>query len=198
HVDEQLARVWADGRAHVAKTAASMGLIDSIQSFDEAFEQLKQKQSTTFHSNPKREDRMSDTTNEPVAVTPKAIRAACPGCSNDFVVKCLDDGSSIERCRDLHMESLVGKVESLTDQLGKANQSIETLEEKAELAKTGVGVDGLAETTSSTGDGAASPSEAYWAKVAEVQGQKNCTRSEAQQFVNRNFRDLRMAMLTDN
>jgi signal peptide peptidase SppA len=196
----------ADGRLHTASEAIGLKLIDSIASLEEAHEKAK----AAVPKRAKGSLKMSDTQNPADAVvTPQQIRAACPGASTDFIVDCLDRKLTIEAASGLWTSRLNDRVGELT----KANSEFEAkigeltkqnaelvaanakltedlkAKENAPLAKTGV--PGLPVSTKTT---AATPADAYWSKVSEVQKEDKLTKAQAMSHVNKNYPELVQAM----
>ncbi|MDM4014967.1 S49 family peptidase [Roseiconus lacunae] len=209
NVTVDVARAWADGRTYIAADAMAMGLIDGVQSLEDSLLSARDSvKSQTAKRSPKSSvqpvkrqgQSMSKDTDVSAAVTPKDIRAACPGCSSDFVVACLDNQHSLERCQELHMESLAkenAEMSTKVETLEKDNATLKAKVEKLEAnaSSKGVGVEGMPSDGKAVSDGSAS--ESFWSSVDKVQSDKGCTRAKAIQIVNQREPELRRAMLDE-
>jgi signal peptide peptidase SppA len=147
-------RELADGRVHLARDAAGLGLIDGVSTFDQVLAAL------AASSNPKGK-RMSQelpADTAPKAATHREIKAACPGCDNDFVIAQLDAGATLDQSMRAWMAEQNTRL---------AASKAET--EKAKAAATKPGVEplpngGKAGAKASSG---ADPIEAFNEAVAE-------------------------------
>lgn len=213
----------ADGRVHTAADSVELGLIDSVCTFDQALADARVAAGKFLSKQSQRGLKMSDTTSVPAQLTPAAVRAACPGCSSDFIVNSIDAGRTIEQCVNAHMQALctarddqakqitelTSKVTELTTANATLTQQVETLKaENAELAKrpeqTGTttttvtkpnGVKPLpVNPKSEGGDTSGDPVAAYWDAVAKVQDGGKKTRAEAMKIVNTSNPELRQMM----
>ena len=141
----------ADGRVHPATDAVEMQLIDRVSSIDEALSDLRRAVSINSVSKGK-DVKMSNDNQEPKAASLADIKAACEGCSDSFVVGCLEANRTIDQCKDAWIQELA------TD-LAAKNEQIE----KTSAAKTSVaslGVDPISQTAGGQAEGAQVHAEA--------------------------------------
>lgn len=142
-----------------------------------------------------------------MAISSQEIKSACPGCSSDFVVACLDKELDIASCTSQWMqelallsaasqeqlEALTAKEKQLTDENTELKASVADLSSKLEDAmQRKVGVSALAEPAAKAQ--AESPSAEYWKQVRELQSSGK-TRAQAMSHVNKYNPELREAMV---
>ena len=181
----------ADGRCHMAADAKALRLIDGVMSFDDAFDEVRDA-----GENPKAVTSRV-TKAKPGSMTPDLIRQSCPGCSDTFVVSMLNDGHSIDRCRDQYMKSLVKANEDLTKQLAEMTTSRDELRAKVDdAAMPGVGVEGMKIGGRSYANQCNTAAESFWSAVAEEQA-KGRSRQAAMANVNRRDPNLRQFMIDE-
>lgn len=194
NINIEQVRQLADGRVHPAAQAKSLGLIDKVQTYEDALEQAKQvggPKSSASKTSQKEKTRMT--------ATSKEIKAACPGASADFVVACMDADKDIAQAQSAWMQELATdnaamkeQIETLSKENTELKASLAESEEKVKkVAKGGAGVEPLEESTSKT-----QSNSSYWDKVKELK-QQGKSRAEAMSFVNKNHPDLRAEMLAE-
>jgi signal peptide peptidase SppA len=199
------AQSLADGRVHSASTAVSLKLIDGVATYEQALEEARQAASTFLSSTSKKVVQMSDT---PVTgATSKEIKAACPGCTSDFIVDCMEHSRNLEECSRLWAQELATENEVLGEQLSSTKTELEASQAelatvraelealKAEKPTARAGVPALPTTKEGTSP-AASAQEEYWNQVRELQ-LAGKTRGEAMASVNRLNPQLRTAMMAE-
>lgn len=178
-------RELADGRVHPAKDALNLRLIDRIASFDDAFTAARKVAQETLNS-PKRTKQM--------AASPKDIKAACPGCSSDFVLECIESSLELAEAKDLHFAAIAEASEAKDTQIAELTAKVKDLESQlAKQPSASLGVDPMDEPAAST-EQAGTPKEAYFAKVRELCETESISRAAAMQKVNKQFPELRRAM----
>lgn len=196
-------KMVADGRVHIAGDAVSLGLIDAVQSFDQAFAAAVQVANKSTPSK-RKGSQMSDTT--PVTTVSSAvatisqIEAACPGASKDFVINSLKAGRSLEQCRDAFAQELATElataneqIKSLTAERDEAVKAKDEAESKLKQSTRGVTPLIDSKTTEKVSQDS-SASDAFWSAVKDQQS-KGMTRAKAIAAVNRQDPSLREAML---
>lgn len=186
----------ADGRMHTAKEAITLGLVDSIATFDEAMDLARSAASEKLSKGKKK-----------MAISSQEIKSACPGCTSDFIVSCLEQDYDLVKCTSQWMQELAllnaasqEKIDELNEQLNQAASekadllaSIDDLNEKLEAASAKkVGVKPLSESSSTETSG--SPYDEYWKQVQELRASGK-TRAEAMSHVNKFNPQLREAMV---
>jgi len=185
----------SDGRVHRAKDAKALGLIDGIESFDAALQRAQAAASA----------RPQVRGASKMSVSPSEIRAACPGCSADFIVASQEANRDLQGCMAAYIQSLATDLAVASEQLAKANASLTEANAKAEAsskeleslkvaaaAKVGAGVEGLSTATSETVS--SDETESYWGKVKELQSEGK-TRAVAMGIVNKKHPELRAALV---
>jgi len=153
----------ADGRAHVGQEALSLGLVDAVESFDAAFARLQSmtqkqggKQMLADHITPEAtaEEKTMQLTAEtikPLAAAAKEIKAACSGCSAEFVLEQLERGATMDQVKDAWITELTTAKTEADEQLKTEQQRAEKAEAAAKTVKPGVKPVG-AETSTVTAD----------------------------------------------
>jgi len=197
-------KALADGRVHAAKDAVGLGLIDAVGSFDSVFAEAATAAKRFLNGGSVAGKAKGSRMSEGV-VTASAIRAACPGASDSFVLNALEKGYSIDQAMSGYMGSLVEASKQMSADLVDAKASVEKLSAelvtvKSELeaaksaakvngavvkGKAAVGVDALADEGKGGGSGVS-----YQDVVAE-QMKAGKSRGEAMKFVNRHYPELR-------
>ncbi len=181
-------RELADGRVHPAKEALSLNLIDSISSFDAAFDKARKAANEHLNS-PKGTKRMS--------ASSKEIKAACPGCSSDFVLECIESSLELAECKDLHFSAVAEASQAKDATIAELQAQVADLEgklaDKDKQPAASLGVDPMDEPASSV-EPAGSPAEAYFGKVRELCSDGAMTRAQAMEQANKNYPGLRKAM----
>lgn len=184
----------ADGRVHPANEALALGLIDKVQSFEEALQQATVAAT----------DRLRSTSTKgktQMGVTSKEIKAACPGATADFIVACQDAGRDLAACQAAWMQELATELAAANEELAKVKADNGSLTKQLEEAKAKAvvasgraagGVDPLPEGGKAKSESA--DPDTYWAKVRELE-QSGKNRQQAMLTVNKQFPELREAVL---
>jgi signal peptide peptidase SppA len=196
-------RSIADGRVYAAKDAVGLGLIDGVASFDSVFAEAATAAKRFLNggsvAGKAKGSRMSDG-----AVSAGAIRAACPGASDSFVLNALESGHSIEQSMQGYMSSLVEANKQLNAGLveakasaDKVNAELATVKSELETAKSAAKVSGVVKGKASQGvealadEGKGGSTGASYMDVVAEQMKAGKSRSEAMKFVNRHYPELR-------
>ena len=195
----------ADGRVHSAAEAVSLGLIDQVATFDQAFEEAKAAAADYFTSKSKpKGTRMSTEPIEKTFATAGELRAACPGATSDFILKCIETPTTLaDAAQQWSKELSTANATLLAENasLVEANSALKTevaglksqLEEASKLPMGRVGVPAMETPKSST---QSSGGTTYWGKVNELV-QSGKTKPQAMSAVNREFPELRQALIAE-
>ena len=167
-------KTLADGRVHVGDEAKKMGLVDSVESFDAAFARLqsmttKKRGAKMMADHITPESTVDTTAKEPSmseVVTPKVatskeIKAACVGCSSDFVLAQLEAGATMDAVKDAWIEQLAADRDA--EQAKSADLSAKLTEAESKAAtppKSGVTPIGSSQSQSVSADPIAEFAEA--------------------------------------
>lgn len=185
----------ADGRVHPANEALALGLIDKVQTFEEALQQATVAAS----------DRLRSTSTKgktQMSVTSKEIKAACPGATADFIVACQDAGRDIAACQSAWMQEMATDLAVKVEEIGKLKTQNAELTKQLEEAKAKAvvasgrassGVE-LLETAGKSKTEPSADADGYWAKVKELETAGK-TRQQAMMAVNKQHPELREAVL---
>jgi signal peptide peptidase SppA len=185
----------ADGRVHPANEALALGLIDKVQTFEEALQQATVAATDRLRSNSKKGKTQ-------MSVTSKEIKAACPGATADFIVACQDAGRDLASCQSAWMQELATDLAASNEELAKIKAENQSLTKQLEEAKaktvvaTGRAAGGV-DLLETNGNGKTEPSadaDQYWAKVKEFE-KGGSTRQQAMMAVNKLHPELREALL---
>jgi signal peptide peptidase SppA len=117
----------ADGRVHLAKDAKSLGLIDKVSSFEDAFDRFAKSCSFSPSSrivSTQEENDMSATENTVKPVTLAELESKFPKASAEWKIACLKGGFTMEQCTLSHCEILQLEVDA-------ANKRAEIAEARA-------------------------------------------------------------------
>ena len=176
-------RLIADGRAHVAKTAQAMGLVDQVETFEQAMSALDAV-ATLNTRNP----RMS-------AATYEEIKSECAGANAEFIVGELDQKSTVEESRQNWMASQQLELEQTSAKLAKALEANKTTPPAA-TSRRGVepvsSTDGRRDKTTPGGTGSAR--QEFANLVGQRMSDRGVARHEAHKQICREFPDLRIDM----
>ena len=156
-------RELADGRVHFAKDAKGMGLIDSVETFDDFLGRLKAQNSVAVRS-----QKMAD---EAKAVaTIGQIKAACPGIDSDLVLTYAEAGKSLEECTAAFMQELATENAALKEQNAELQAKLDANEAAAKkVEQSTLGVKPLEHSSGKSSDSGGSATEQFWALVKERQ-----------------------------
>lgn len=171
----------ADGRAHIGQEALRLGLVDAVESYDQAFETLtkttstKRRKMNADHILPDTQQIINHTesttmadTQKPSAATPKEIRAACVGCDADFVLAQVEAGATLAEVKDAWMTKQQEALRASQEEAAKLkaeNAKLQTA--KTTGATKAPGVKPVqAGSTDDSGDGSEDPKEEFDALVA--------------------------------
>jgi len=130
-------RELADGRVHIAADAQALGLVDAVETYDQAFNRLSKAAGNDTNRNnntPNRRNSMSDTktetavdtakettaspaAQEPVAATIAQIKAAIPEASSDFLVSCVEQNLSLTQVKDRHLRDQQNQIKAQQEEI---------------------------------------------------------------------------------
>lgn len=180
-----LARVrdLADGRVHIAADAAQMGLIDSVQSLDDTFNQLSQ-------ASYKRKSTMA--TAEPVQIAATLAEGAAS--YHDLVESCIGADEKFI-CGQLAKKATVAEAQK--SWMAEQNSRIAQARSDADAAKAAAnkpGVPAIKSQPNAQASDSADPTSDWQAKVA-AKVAAGMSRDRAVSAVNRENPGLRTAML---
>lgn len=189
----------ADGRIHPANEALSMGLIDSIGSFDDALAETLSLAEQTLNKSKKVKSTMSESSQ----ATVQSIKAACPGAGSDFVLKALESGWDDTKATTEYAKDVVAQNASLTEAISllkQENAKLSTelgetkakLEDASKLPTGKIGVSALNEPTKTESTSATG----YWGLV-KAQQAAGMNRRDAMMFVNKNYPEAREQMTAE-
>lgn len=170
---EQLNKI-ADGRVYSAAKAKDLGLIDRVQTFDEAFNQAVALAAKTL--SPKGL-KMSENTPAPQAATISQVRAACPGITADKIVSYVESGKTLEQCKDAWMQEIATELAAKEEALAKVEAEKAEAIAKAEVAAKAPGVDPISEETQATSTNA--DAKAEWNEKVAEKMKSGCDRAKA-------------------
>lgn len=135
------AQELADGRVHIGKQAQSLGLIDGIESFDQALGALAAQIQANHQK--RKGPVMSNEAPAPAverkAATIAEIKASCPGASSDFVLAQAEKGATVAEAMAAYIlaaneerTKLAAKVKEQDELLAKATEKAPGVEPKKE------------------------------------------------------------------
>lgn len=217
---EQVAML-ADGRTHIASEAKRIGLIDSIATFENTFDQLvertkRQPKGSTVRStgpigdvkgNDSGGKTMSDNPQGPKPATIAEIKAECVGASSDFVLAQAEANATIEQAKSAWMKSLAEQnatMKSENEKLAKEKASAESKAAQASAPQPGkkatgnpvVDVVGKGDS-GSEGTATAGPAKARWDAAVKDNLKVGMTGEQAVLKANRDHPGLRAEMLAE-
>ncbi len=186
----------ATGKTYSSEESKLYGLIDATATFEEAFSATVDAAHKHLNrKSTKGKPRMSDST-----VTVAAIKQACPGAGNDFVVACLESGKSMEDIQADWRQAVTdenAKLKAQNEELQEENAKLKAendkLAKQPEAASKSVGTDPISAASADTDSDSLDGASQYWAKVGDLQAAGK-DRPEAMKMVNKQYPDLRRAM----
>ena len=157
----------ADGRVHVGDEALSLGLVDSVESFDAAFARLQSmtiskkggQRMLADHIIPEstvstvKENSMSEIVT-PVVATSKQIKAACPGCNADFILAQLEANATMEQVKDEWITQLTSSRIEAETKAKEESEKAEKLTQELAASKAKPGKHGVEPVGAGAGAGA--------------------------------------------
>ncbi len=134
-------RALADGRAHLAAGAKSLGLIDGIQTLDATIAQAaaigtKTHRERSDHMDGNEMAQIAAETVAPKAATAQEIEAACTGADATFTLAQLKANATVEQVKDAW-------IAQMSDQAAASEKATKEATEKAEAAAKKPGVEAL-------------------------------------------------------
>jgi len=120
----------ADGRVYPAAESVELGLIDGVKSFDEVLAELQSgRAGSASQTRSKTVSEETTTTNQ--AATLAEIKAAAPGCSNDFAVDQLEASASVEQVRAAFQKQQADELAALKTENEALTAKVDELESAA-------------------------------------------------------------------
>ena len=122
----------ADGRMHLGEQAREVGLIDAVESIDEAMAHLVAATKTNPRTRTQIMSTQADVTpvaSEPKTATIAELKEACPGASKEFILDQLEAGATVHQAMKAHAKQLAA------DNVALAKER-DTLKEDAAKAET--------------------------------------------------------------
>ena len=148
---------------------------------------------------------MSTETAEQNAATVQEIKSACPGCSNDFVVSSMEQGRSVEQCKDAWMQEMATDLATSSEQIETLTKERDDARAELATAKSGstqtkpTAFEGVDEVTAE-GDltsGSGSALQAWNDAINKEMSDRSISRSQAIANVARREPSLRESMLEE-
>lgn len=172
----------ADGRVYTAFEALGINLIDRVASFDSALNSLRSKLTPTNTKGPVQME----------AATIAEIKEACPGCTSEFVVDCVESGMSLDQVKTAYIQELAIRAEAAEEERDEAEEQ----RDAAVAAKTVAGVDALEEPAVTVSQESAT--ENWNLEVAKYRAQFPNNPAKAVALANRKNPGLRAAMIAES
>jgi len=149
-------RSIADGRVHIGDKAKQLGLVDSVESIDEALAALRAQFSGGYTRAKAAGQKKESVTmaehsqDSPTPVTLKELKKEFPESTAEWRESVIEDGMSMEDARVLWSEELAEQKRSLEKQVADLKSQVEEGKKKTEEKKSRAGIDAL--NDSSTGE----------------------------------------------
>lgn len=185
----------ADGRAWVATDAIENKLIDGIATLDETLQRLAADVQRRNSSYRKKDKKMTDDSNAPLAANYAEVKAACPGADSTFICAQLERSATAEQASSAWTGELMRRVDAATEAQVKAEK--EAADAKAELeearkasASRGQRPLGGHRSSGDTGN----PEAEFWAAV-KVEQDSGKTKRQAVATVARENPELHQAYI---
>lgn len=120
-LSSQQVETLADGRVHIGQNCVQLGLIDAVETIDQAYQNLVstlrgKAMSTTQQT-------VEQPTSTPAAATLAELKAACPGAGNDFLVSQLENGATVSQASTAWMKAQAEENTRLKAELETARQT---------------------------------------------------------------------------
>lgn len=186
---EAQVRAIADGRVHTGDKARKLGLIDAVETIDDAMSALVERVSESGATTERAEIGVSEMS-ETNAATLQQLKDALPGASGDFLVQCMEEGLSTAQASKRFIEQQQLEIQQRTQERDDAAK-------RADAIAKPIGNDPV---TGGKDAAKASGGNANWRDEVEqlVQQEmqaKGCQRHRAMQTVLASNPELQQAMV---
>lgn len=121
----------ADGRVYPASESVELGLIDGVKSFDEVLAELQTGRAGSASRTRSKAVSETNTDTTPQAATLAEIKAAAPGCTNDFAVEQLEASATVDQIRAAYQKQQAEQIATLTADNEKLSAKVDELETAA-------------------------------------------------------------------
>lgn len=184
--DSELKKL-ATGQVWIASDAQEKGLIDAVETFEQALSALEQ----TISQQERKLNMSQDT--KPQPATSAELRAACPGATSDFILAQLEAGATIQNAQ----AAFIAEQQKQVELAQKEAEEAKAKAEQAEAASKLPGNQAVQTDHSQSNDWSGGGARAAWKSAISEKTSRGMSNQDAAVAVDRENPGLREAMVAE-